>query len=63
MIAETEGNKREAARRLGVAPGTLYRLMKKLKIYTGDKHPHAAQNPQPLPAGTIRRTVVAAKAK
>jgi DNA-binding NtrC family response regulator len=33
VIGETEGNKREAARRLGIAPGTLYRLMKKLKIY------------------------------
>lgn len=32
--------------------------MKKLKIYTTDKHPHAAQNPQPLPAGVSRRTVV-----
>jgi large subunit ribosomal protein L13 len=36
--------------------------MKKLKIYTADQHPHTAQNPQPLPAGTVRRTVVA-KAK
>jgi len=33
VIGETEGNKREAARRLGIAPGTLYRLMKKLKVY------------------------------
>lgn len=33
--------------------------IKKLKIYTGEAHPHVAQNPQPLPAGTIRRTVVA----
>ncbi|MFL5813781.1 MAG: 50S ribosomal protein L13 [Bdellovibrionia bacterium] len=33
--------------------------MKKLKIYTADQHPHTAQNPQPLPAGTVRRTVVA----
>jgi large subunit ribosomal protein L13 len=36
--------------------------MKKLKIYTTEQHPHSAQNPQPLPAGTVRRTVVA-KAK
>ncbi len=36
--------------------------MKKLKIYTTEQHPHTAQNPQPLPAGTVRRTVVA-KAK
>lgn len=36
--------------------------MKKLKIYTTDQHPHTAQNPQALPAGTVRRTVVA-KAK
>lgn len=32
--------------------------MKKLKIYTTDTHPHAAQNPQALPAGAVRRTVV-----
>lgn len=36
--------------------------MKKLKIYAADGHPHVAQNPQPLPGGAIRRTVVA-KAK
>ncbi|MDR3608012.1 MAG: 50S ribosomal protein L13 [Oligoflexia bacterium] len=33
--------------------------MKKLKLFTADQHPHAAQNPQPLPAGVKRRTVVA----
>jgi large subunit ribosomal protein L13 len=32
--------------------------MKKLKIYTTADHPHKAQNPQPLPAGAIRRTVL-----
>lgn len=32
--------------------------MKKLKIYVGTEHPHVAQNPQPLPAGVIRRTVL-----
>ena len=32
--------------------------MKKLKLYTGTEHPHVAQNPQPLPAGAVRRTVV-----
>jgi large subunit ribosomal protein L13 len=32
--------------------------MKKLKIFAGKDHLHAAQNPQPLPAGAIRRTVV-----
>jgi len=32
--------------------------MKKLKIYVGDKHPHLAQGPQPLPAGVTRNTVV-----
>lgn len=35
--------------------------MKKLKIYTGETHPHSAQNPQSLPAGAIRRTVVSRK--
>ena len=32
--------------------------MKKLKLFAGAEHPHKAQNPQPLPAGVIRRTVV-----
>ena len=34
----------------GMLPrGTLGRAMfKKLKVYAGDEHPHAAQNPQPL---------------
>lgn len=36
--------------------------MKKLKLYTSAEHPHAAQNPQPLPASVIRRTVLAKKA-
>ena len=36
--------------------------MKKLKVFAGAEHPHAAQNPQPLPAGTIRRTNLAKKA-
>lgn len=37
--------------------------MKKLKLYAGSEHPHAAQNPQPLTAGTTRRTVLSASAK
>jgi large subunit ribosomal protein L13 len=32
--------------------------MKKLKLFSGDKHPHAAQNPKALPAGVVRRTVL-----
>ena len=32
--------------------------MKKLKIYAGTDHPHKAQNPQPLPNGAVRRTVI-----
>lgn len=32
--------------------------MKKLKLFAGAEHPHAAQNPQTLPAGVTRRTVV-----
>ena len=39
------------------------RQMKKLKIFTGDKHPHEAQGPQPLPAGVLRRTSLSEKAK
>lgn len=34
------------------------RQMNKLKIYAGDKHPHSAQNPQQLPAGVIRKTIL-----
>lgn len=36
--------------------------MKKLKIYTTADHPHVAQNPQPLPMGVTRRTVLSKKA-
>ncbi|MBC7691093.1 MAG: 50S ribosomal protein L13 [Methylotenera sp.] len=32
--------------------------MKKLKIFAGAEHPHAAQNPQPLPTGATRHSVV-----
>ena len=32
--------------------------MKKLKLFTSAEHTHAAQNPQPLPAGVTRRTVL-----
>src|SRR3954467_8628909 len=32
--------------------------MKKLKLFAGAEHPHKAQNPQPLPASVIRRTVL-----
>jgi large subunit ribosomal protein L13 len=35
--------------------------MKKLKIYTTAEHPHVAQNPQPLPTGATRRTVLTKK--
>jgi large subunit ribosomal protein L13 len=37
--------------------------MKKLKLFTTADHPHAAQNPQPLPEGTKRHTVISSKAK
>jgi large subunit ribosomal protein L13 len=36
-------------------------MMKKLKIYAGAEHPHKAQNPQPLPASVIRKTVLSKK--
>ena len=32
--------------------------LKKLKLYMGTEHPHAAQNPVALPAGVIRHTVL-----
>ena len=37
------------------------RQMKKLKIYTGSEHPHKAQNPDVLPFGAVRRTVLQPK--
>ncbi len=37
--------------------------MKKLKLYTGAEHPHKAQNPQPLPAAVVRRTVLSGDKK
>jgi large subunit ribosomal protein L13 len=37
--------------------------MKKLKLYMTGEHPHAAQNPQPLPKGAVRRTVAAKAAQ
>ncbi len=37
--------------------------MKKLKVFAGAEHPHAAQNPQPLPMGTVRRTNLAKATK
>ena len=35
--------------------------MKKLKIYAGAEHPHAAQEPKELPASVKRHTVLAKK--
>ena len=32
--------------------------MKKLKIFVGAEHDHKAQNPQPMPKGAIRHTVL-----
>jgi large subunit ribosomal protein L13 len=32
--------------------------MKKLKLFAGSEHPHAAQNPQPLPKAATFRTVL-----
>ncbi len=37
--------------------------MKKLKLIVGTEHIHQAQNPQPLPAGAIRKTVAVGKKK
>ena len=37
--------------------------MKKLKIYAGAEHPHAAQNPQPLPASVTRKSVLSSSSK
>ena len=37
--------------------------MKKLKIYAGADHPHAAQNPQPLPASVVRKSVLSSSNK
>jgi large subunit ribosomal protein L13 len=37
------------------------RQMKKLKIYAGTEHEHAAQKAQPMPASAIRNTVLSPK--
>lgn len=37
--------------------------MKKLKLCVGGEHKHQAQNPQPLPAGAARHTVLSSKMK
>jgi len=37
--------------------------LKKLKVYAGTAHPHAAQNPQPLPKSATRRSVIGMKPK
>lgn len=34
------------------------RQMKKLKLFVGSTHPHAAQNPAPFPKSVIRKTVL-----
>ena len=34
------------------------RQMKKLRLFAGAEHTHQAQNPQPLPAGVTRKTVL-----
>lgn len=39
------------------------RQMKKLKLFTGDKHTHSAQNPQPLPKNILRRSGAAHQKK
>ncbi len=37
----------EAVRRMLPKNKLAYRMLEKLKVYTGDKHPHQAQDPQP----------------
>jgi large subunit ribosomal protein L13 len=37
------------------------RQMKKLKIYVGTEHEHAAQKAQPMPASATRKTILSAK--
>ena len=37
--------------------------MKKLKLFAGAEHDHKAQQPQPLPVGVARRTVLTQKKK
>ena len=37
----------EAVRRMLPKNKLAYKMLDKLKVYTGDKHPHQAQNPQP----------------
>jgi large subunit ribosomal protein L13 len=37
----------EAVRRMLPKNKLAYKMLEKLKVYAGDKHPHQAQNPQP----------------
>jgi large subunit ribosomal protein L13 len=37
----------EAVRRMLPKNKLAYKMLDKLKVYVGDKHPHQAQNPQP----------------
>jgi large subunit ribosomal protein L13 len=37
----------EAVRRMLPKNKLAYKMLDRLKVYTGDKHPHQAQNPQP----------------
>ena len=41
----------EAVRRMLPKNKLSYKRLEKLKVYTGDKHPHQAQSPEPREAG------------
>lgn len=50
----------EAVRRMLPKNKLAVKMLSKLKVYTGDQHPHQAQNPQPAELGTkaarVRKT-------
>ena len=46
----------EAVRRMLPKNKLARQMIKKLKLYTGENHPHQAQNPQPFPEYLLNKT-------
>jgi large subunit ribosomal protein L13 len=53
----------EAVRRMLPKNKLAYKMLDKLKVYTGDQHPHQAQNPQPKELAVKKSKESAAKKK
>jgi large subunit ribosomal protein L13 len=55
MAHKPERILREAVRRMLPKNKLAVHMLEKLKIYTGDSHPHQAQQPQPIALGLKKR--------